>query len=316
MDGVVGYIVSVVVIPALVAAAVASIALVTPLRRRAWAVECFPAMAVALAFLVSFTNELGWTAVARQVITIEGDDAPFERWHRLGLAALMLMVGAVCVVAARMRMPRGGAPIVTMVALGIAGALAAQFVQFPQPTLLKQLGLAALVLAAGVALPLAGGAIYWIAWGAFGIVAVLAGLGGFASLAVMCGAVSVASLLIAILAAIGGKFAKDAKPMEAAGAPLVVCAVMLALVARCGDAYDQSQTPDWLWWLVPLVPGFALIFTKQALRAPSIAAATFWRTLGAALVGVAILGAALAIDVSKASGSDDADDPYADMYGG
>lgn len=316
MDGVVGYIMSVVVIPALVAAAVASIALVTPLRRRAWAVECFPAMAVALAFLVSFTNELGWTAVARQVITIEGDDAPFERWHRLGLAALMLMVGAVCVVAARMRMPRGGAPIVTMVALGIAGALAAQFVQFPQPTLLKQLGLAALVLAAGVALPLAGGAIYWIAWGAFGIVAALAGLGGFASLAVMCGAVSVASLLIAILAAIGGKFAKDAKPMEAAGAPLVVCAVMLALAARCGDAYDQSQTPDWLWWLVPLVPGFALIFTKQALRAPSIAAATFWRTLGAALVGVAILGAALAIDVSKASGSDDADDPYADMYGG
>jgi hypothetical protein len=316
MDGVVGYIMSVVVIPALVAAAVASIALVTPLRRRAWAVECFPAMAVALAFLVSFTNELGWTAVARQVITIEGDDAPFERWHRLGLAALMLTVGAVCIVAARMRMPRGGAPIVTMVALGIAGALAAQFVQFPQPTLLKQLGLAALVLAAGVALPLAGGAIYWIAWGAFGIVAALAGLGGFASLAVMCGAVSVASLLIAILAAIGGKFAKDAKPMEAAGAPLVVCAVMLALAARCGDAYDQSQTPDWLWWLVPLVPGFALIFTKQALRAPSIAAATFWRTLGAALVGVAILGAALAIDASKASGSDDADDPYADMYGG
>ena len=316
MDGVVGYIMSVVVIPALVAAAVASIALVTPLRRRAWAVECFPAMAVALAFLVSFTNELGWTAVARQVITIEGDDAPFERWHRLGLAALMLMIGAVCIVAASLRMPRGGAPIVTMVALGIAGALAAQFVQFPQPTLLKQLGLAALVLAAGVALPLAGGAIYWIAWGAFGIVAVLAGLGGFASLAVMCGAVSVASLLIAILAAIGGKFAKDAKPIEAAGAPLVVCAVMLALAARCGDAYDQSQTPDWLWWLVPLVPGFALIFTKQALRAPSIAAATFWRTLGAALVGVAILVAALAIDASKASGSDDADDPYADMYGG
>lgn len=317
MDGVVGYIVSVVVIPALVAAAVASIALVTPLRRRAWAVECFPAMAVALAFLVSFTNELGWTAVARQVITIEGDDAPFERWHRLGLAALMLMVGAVCIVAARMRMPRGGAPIVTMVALGIAGALAAQFVQFPQPTLLKQLGLAALVLAAGVALPLAGGAIYWIAWGAFGIVAALAGLGGFASLAVMCGAVSVASLLIAILAAIGGKFAKDAEPMEAAGAPLVVCAVMIALAARCGDAYDQSQTPDWLWWLVPLVPGFALIFTKQALRAPSIAAASFWRTLGAALAGVAILGAAIALDSSQNAGGDgEEEDPYADMYGG
>ena len=316
MDGFVGYIVSVVVIPALVAAAVASIALVTPLRRRAWAVECFPAMAVALAFLVSFTNELGWTAVARQVITIEGDDALFERWHRLGLAALILMVVVIVVTAARMRVPRGGAPIVTYVAVGFAGAFAAQFVQFPQPTLLKQLGLAALVLAAGVALPLAGGAIYWIAWGAFGIVAAFARLGGFASLAVMCGAVSVASLLIAILAAIGGKFAKDAKPLEAAGAPLVVCAVMLALAARCGDAYDQSQTPDFLWWLVPLVPGFALIFTKQALLAPSIAAATFWRTLGAALVGVAVLGAALAIDASKAKSSDDADDPYADMYGG
>ncbi|MEY2794905.1 MAG: hypothetical protein RIR10_621 [Planctomycetota bacterium] len=315
MDGVVGYIVSVVVIPALVAAAVAAVALVTPLRRRAWAVECFPAMAVALAFLVSFTNELGWTAIARQVMTVEGDDAPFERWHRLGLAALVLMVVAIVVTAARARMPRGGAPFVTMATLGIAGALAAQFVQFPQPNLMKQLGLAALILASSVALQLAGGAVYWIAWGAFGIVAALAGLGGFASLAVMSGAVSVASLLIAILAAIGGKFAKDAKPIEAVGALLVVCAVMLALASRCGDAYDHSQTPDFLWWLVPLVPGFALIFTKQALRASSIAAATFWRTLGAALVGIAVLGAALAIDASKAKSSDDADDPYADMYG-
>ncbi|MFM1868118.1 MAG: hypothetical protein RL591_1526 [Planctomycetota bacterium] len=316
MDGVVGYILSVVVIPAFVAALVASIGLITPLRRRAWAVECFPAMALALAFLMSFTNELGWTAVARQVITIEGDDAPFERWHRLGLAALVLMAVAMVVTAARARVPRGGAPIVTYIAVGFAGALAAQFVQFPQPNLMKQLGLAALILASSVALPLAGGAVYWIAWGAFGIVAALAELGGFASLAVMSGAVSVASLLIAILAAIGGKFAKDAKPIEAVGAPLVVCAVMLALAARCGDAYDRSQTPDFLWWLVPLVPGFALIFTKQALRAPSIALATFWRTLGAALVGVAILGAALAIDASKAKSSDDADDPYADMYGG
>jgi len=316
MDGVVGYLVSVVVIPALVAAVVASIALVTPLRRRAWAVECFPAMAVALAFLVSFTNELGWTAVARQVVTIEGDDAPFERWHRLGLAALVLVVLSMVVAAARSAAPKGDARIVSIASLAVASGLAGVFVPFPQPTLLKQLGLAALVLAAGVALPLAGGAIYWIAWGAFGIVAALAGLGGFASLAVMCGAVSVASLLVAILAALGGKFAKDAKPIEATGAPLVVCAVMIALAARCGDAYDQSQTPDWLWWLVPLVPGFALIFTKQALRAPSIAAATFWRTLGAALAGVAILGAALTIDASRGTGKSDADDPYADMYGG
>jgi hypothetical protein len=52
------------------------------------------------------------------------------------------------------------------------------------------------------------------------------------------------------------------------------------------------------------------------LRAPSIAAATFWRTLGAALAGVAILGAALMIDASRGTGKSDADDPYADMYGG
>ncbi|MFM7259292.1 MAG: hypothetical protein ACKO3W_01685, partial [bacterium] len=133
---------------------------------------------------------------------------------------------------------------------------------------------------------------------------------------VMAGAVSVASILLAIIAAIGGKSIKDAKPVESAGGPLVVAATMLALVARGGDVYDQSKTPDWIWWIVPLVPGFALLFMRQSLRASSISAATFWRTLGAALVGVAVLGAAIAMDASKASGSDDEDDPYADMYGG
>ena len=190
------------------------------------------------------------------------------------------------------------------------------FVQFPQPSIASQIGIAGLVLAAGSAVALAGGALLWISWGAFGILAALAGIGGFASLAVMAGAVSVASILLAILAAIGGKSIKDAKPVESAGAPLVVAATMLALVARGGDAYDQSKTPDWIWWLVPLVPGFALLFMRQSLRAPSIAAATFWRTFGAALVGIAILGAAVAMDASRGTGDEDEEDPYADMYGG
>lgn len=316
MDGVVGYIVAVVVLPALLAGAIALVALATPLRRRAWAVEVAPAMALACAFLVSFTNELGWTAIGRQVMRIEGDDAPFERWHRLGFAALVLVVCSVLVTVARMAVPRGGGRLVVAASLGLAGGLAGQFVQFPQANLLSQFGITALILAAGGAVTLAGSALYWISWGAFGILAAMAGLGGFASLAVMCGAVSVASLLIAIIGAIGGKCLCEAKPIEGTGAPVLVVAVMLALAARCGDAYDQSKTPDWLWWCVPLIPGFALIFMRQSLRAPSIAAATFWRTLGAALAGVAILGSALMIDRSRATGESDADDPYADMYGG
>jgi hypothetical protein len=316
MDGVVGYIVSVVVIPAVVAAAVASIGLATPLRRRAWAVEVFPAAGLALAFLVSFTNELGWTALVRRFVTVAGDDAPFERWHWLGIVAAFLMLAAPLLAFARARVPRGGAPFATQAALGLSAGLLAGFVQFPQSNVLSQLGLAGLVLASGSAVALAGGAFHWIAWGSFGVIAALAGIGGFASLAVMCGAMSVAALAFAILGALGGRLVKDAAPVESAGAPMLAAAVMLALAARCGDFYDQSRTPDFLWWMTALVPGFALFFIRPSLRAPSIGAATFWRTLGAALAGVAILGAALAIDASKPGDGGEQEDPYADMYGG
>jgi hypothetical protein len=316
MDGVIGYIVSVVVIPAALAAFVGGLALATPLRRRAWVVDAGIAIALPIAFVASFVSELGSVALLRKFMVVEGDDAPFERWHWLGIACAALIALGFATTFARSQVARGGERFVDLASLLVAAVAAGIFVQFPQPSIASQIGIAGLVLAAGSAVALAGGALLWISWGAFGILAALAGIGGFASLAVMAGAVSVASFVLAILAAIGGKSIKDAKPVESAGAPLVVVASMLALVARCGDAYDQSKTPDWIWWLVPLVPGFALLFMRQSLRAPSIAAATFWRTLGAALVGVAVLGAAIAMDASKASGSDDEDDPYADMYGG
>lgn len=317
MDGIAGYILSVVVIPALVGALAGGVALVTPLRRRAWAVELAVACALPIAFLASFTNELGWSAVLRQVVALEGDDAPFERWHRLGLAAALLPFASIAVVTARARLGKGGAWVADAVAVVAVAALCAAFVEFPRATLASQLGLAGLVIAACFAGRLAGSACLWIAWGAYGIVAALAGLGGFASLAVMCGAVSVAALALGLLAALGGRFVRDAAPVESLGAPLVAGAALLALCVRCGDAYDQSKTPDWLWWIVPLVPGFALIFAKQAARAPSVAATTFWRTLGAAIAGAAVLAAAIALDASQQSGeAAGEDDPYADMYGG
>ena len=316
MDGVIGYIVSVVVIPAAVAALVGGLALATPLRRRAWAVGAGIAIALPIAFVASFVSELGTVALARKFVVVEGDDAPFERWHWLGISCVALIALGLSATVVRTLVTRGGERIVDLAFLVLAAIAAGVFVQFPQPSIASQIGIAGLVLAAGSAVALAGGALLWISWGAFGILAALAGIGGFASLAVMAGAVSVASILLAILAAIGGKSIKDAKPVESAGAPLVVAAPMLALVARGGDAYDQSKTPDWIWWLVPLVPGFALLFMRQSLRAPSIAAATFWRTFGAALVGIAILGAAVAMDASRGTGDEDEEDPYADMYGG
>lgn len=316
MDGVIGYIVSVVVIPAALAAFVGGLALATPLRRRAWAVGAGIAIALPIAFVASFVSELGTVALARKFVVVEGDDAPFERWHWLGISCVALIALGLLATVVRTLVTRGGERIVDLVFLVLVAIVAGVFVQFPQPSIASQIGLAGLVLAAGSAVALAGGALLWISWGAFGILAALAGIGGFASLAVMAGAVSVASFVLAILAAIGGKSIKDAKPIESAGAPLVVAATMLALVARGGDAYDQSKTPDWIWWLVPLVPGFALLFMRQSLRSPSIAAATFWRTFGAALVGVAVLGAAVAMDASGGTAEGDEEDPYADMYGG
>ena len=313
MNEILEYVLRVVVVPALIGAGVAMPFVLKPFRRRAMLLEAAAACAVCVAFLASFVSELDRNAVLRQVMAIEGDSAPFERWHRVGLAALVLAVAAWVVAFARARLGLGRA--VTIVAAVAATALAGTLVEFPAATARVQIAQAALVLGSIVAFGVAGSAALWAAWSVFGAMAVLAALGGFASLAVMCGAASLGAFLTACCAALGGRLDRSAAPFHAVGAVVIAFGALAGLVARCGIAYDTNGIPAWAWVLAALSPAGGAIFSRRATAALRPGAKTFWRFLGIALVAIAVLAAAALVQSrGRAADAGDGSDDM-DMYG-
>jgi hypothetical protein len=316
MNELVQYALEVVAIPAAIGTAVAAPALVGPLRRRPAVVEGCLASGVALAFVASFAADPGWRAIARQVVAVDGDDGVFERWHRLGLVAAVLVLLAVVLSALRARRGTGRGVWLVFESMLLAAVLAGVFVEFPQPSLAGQIGQGFLVFLVTVSWVFATSATPWIAWIVFGTLAVLCQVSGFAYLAAMCGAVSLASFGIAVLAAIGGRRA-DAPPIFAAGALLVVPGVLSALIARAGWVYDQAGIPAWTWIAAAMLPLGSLIFNWRALRAERRAARTFWTSLGVALLAVALLAwTAYAQGTKSDGGAGGGDDDLSDMYGG
>lgn len=308
------YVIAVVVLPALIGAAVSVPFVLKPFRRRAAMLEAGAAAAVCLAFLLSFARELDWNAVLRQVVAIEGDSAPFERWHRVGLAAAVLVVAAGVIAVLRARLGLGR--VVTIAcALGAAVA-AAVFVEFPQGSTRVQVAQGVLVLATILGYGFAGGAVLWSAWVVFGALAVLSGLGGFASLAVMCGAASMCAFIVATLSALGGRLDRSAAPLVPGGAVVVCLGALTALVARCGMAYATTGVPAWTWILVALVPAGGALFASRSSKAIRPGAKTFWHFAGIALAAVAVLGAALLVDsLLKPKKDDGGAGDELDMYG-
>lgn len=326
------YVLGVVVIPAAVSAAIALPFLLRPLRRHATLVEAGLGAAMALAFLLSFVSELDWRAVARQVATIEGDDAPFERWHRLGLVAAALVPAAILVGLRRWRRPVPLGMMLTIEAAIVAAVAAAVFVQFPGSTTLVQIGQGVLVFASILAWTLAGPAVLWSAWTVFGTLAALAGLGGFASLAVMCGAMSVCAFVVACMAAVvpGAVTSSDAAPgsaptdavptavpdaIGARGALIVVLGTMSALIARCGMAYDTLGVSPAVWTAAVLLPLAGIAFSRRFRATPRPAMRTFWCWIGTALLALALLGT-VALSQGGAKSDEGGGDDMMDMYGG
>lgn len=327
------YVLGVVVIPAAVSAAIALPFLFRPLRRHATLVEAGLGAAMALAFLLSFVSELDWRAVARQVATIEGDDAPFERWHRLGLVAAALVPAAILVGLRRWRRPVPLGMMLTIEAAIVAAVATAVFVQFPGSTTLVQIGQGALVFASILAWTLAGPAVLWSAWTVFGTLAALAGLGGFASLAVMCGAMSVCAFAIACVAAVApgaARASSDAASTPAStgavptpapdaigarGALIVVLGTMAALIARCGMAYDTLGVSPAVWTAAVLLPLAGIAFSRRVRATPRPAMRTFWCWIGTALLALALLGT-VALSQGGSKSDDTGGDDMMDMYGG
>ncbi|MFM7258972.1 MAG: hypothetical protein ACKO3W_00060 [bacterium] len=316
MNPIVQYVLEVVVLPAVLAVAAFSPFLFPPLRRRAWRVEAAVGTVFALTFFLSFITELDHRAVLRQVIAIEGDDAPIERWHRLGLVALLLIPAAWMLGFARRRSSTSRGMMSTLGYALVVSILCGIFVTFPGSSPLIQIGQGALILASIFAWLLTNQAVLWNAWVVFGVLAALAGLGGFASLAVMCGALSVAGFGTAFLAGIGARSALQIDPVRPAGAMAIVLGTLTALVARCGMAYDTTGVPPAAWIAAALLPLASVAFSGRFRRAERNRGKTFWAWLGVAIVAITLLGLVGWQQSAKEGAGDAGGDDYSDMYGG
>ena len=316
MNPIVQYVLEVVVLPAVIATVAFSPFFFPPLRRRAWRVEAAVGTVFALTFLLSFITELDHRAVLRQVIAIEGDDAPFERWHRLGLVALLLIPAAWTLGFARRRSSTSRGMMSTLGYALVIAILCAMFVIFPGSSPLVQIGQGVLIMASIFAWLLTNQAVLWSAWVVFGVLAGLAGLGGFASLAVMCGALSVAGFGSAFLAGVGARSALQIDPVRSAGALAIVLGTLTALIARCGMAYDTTGVSPAAWLAAALLPLASVAFSGRFRRAERNSGRTFWAWLGVAIVAIALLGLVGWQQSTKEAASDGGGDDYSDMYGG
>ena len=128
------YLASVILLPAVAAALIASPAMFGGLRRRAAVVDACIAVGLAAAFLIAFIHEVEPNALLRQLpVELPGDDAPFERWHRVALVALLLaLVSPILALAAAWR-PTARSAEAAWMAL-VAGVLVAMPVEFPGAT--------------------------------------------------------------------------------------------------------------------------------------------------------------------------------------
>ena len=258
-------------LPALIAALIALPFAVKPLRSRHRWVEAGIALALMTAFAVSFARELGANALLRQIVTIPDDDAPFERWHRVGMTAVVL--GLAALVIPRLQGNSTRARLAGGVGFAVlSGLLVSFFVRFPGLNVGWQLVQFLFVLFGILSFTLMGrGAILWAAWISFGLLGFLVAESGFAQLAVMCGAVSAASFMIGVILWIAGFFrsrgerervreeAADLKSPEelpTTGAIAIALGTMVGVVALCGKAYDSARVWDHQWTLAVFLPAF------------------------------------------------------------
>ena len=262
------YLLSVVLLPILVGSALAGAALLGPLRHRAAIVESCVASGLAIAFLISFVHEVNPSALLRQLpVELKDDDAPFERWHQLGLVALLLTVVSPALALLTAGVPRHRRALVIAATLLCACGVAA-FVAFPGASNGGRALFAATCALSSGAIAMCGlrTALGALAVSCFSM-AVCAVLTGFPSLAVMCVAVAGTAGSIALVAC----WRRSPRMHSVAGAISVVSGTLVGTVAACGEAYASGNLPNWPWNAlavgVPVVG--ALLYRTTTSSTPS-----------------------------------------------
>jgi hypothetical protein len=322
MTDVLEYIFGVVIFPALVASLIALVVAlfavpVWPFRSRASETEGLVGFALMLACVMSFAQDLGWNAIIRQFMTIQGDDTPIEKWHRLGAMAAIIALGAPLLAFVRERAPkRWGRELSIGVSLKTAFLLAT-LVSFPGSSLGWAIAQGCLAVAATAAFSLGARDVsMWSAWITFAVLSAMAMLGGFASLAVLCGAVSAGAFGIATVYGILPRLKSGVEPLPVGGAIGLALGLLATAVAHCGRAYDTTGTPPWMWMVAPILPAGALLLGHWAAKAKTPARAKLWRVAGVAFfAGVLLVVLALSQGGKESSGGP-SDDELKQMYGG
>lgn len=252
MTAIAAYLLTVVVVPALVPTGAA----VAIGRARIGRTPGFAAaIALSTCVLWSFVAELDLHALLRQLpVELEGDDAPIERWHRIGLVALVS--ACIAPVAAPLNALARWSPI-RRAALGsaAAGGLLAAFVAFPGDTPMDRLVTAVTCAVSAVSLvalqahaAMATGAV--AAWSVAGLAAATS----FPSLAVIAGSLGLASAALAVDAMRPARGATARAGITADPVVAVVLATALATLASCGHAYSDGSVPGWGWRTAAVLP--------------------------------------------------------------
>lgn len=261
MGPVIAYLLTVIALPALGAAAIAAALLRTPWGRSQRFASSAAGAAVAVAVLWAFLAELDPYALLRQFpIALPDDEAPFERWHRVGLAALALVALAPAFAWATAsdvaRTPRLAWAREAAVALLAVAVIAGFSRGFPgagwMDTLIGALpsaGLGWLLSRRSATMGLGTTA----AWAAS--IAALAGATGFPSLAAISAAMSLACALLAWVL----------RPARTkARTPGFAVAAMAGVLLACGRAYADESVPAWTWWATLALPAGACLAAVAA----------------------------------------------------
>ena len=256
MEGLASYLLTVVLLPALLAPATAWIVAMSPWRRRPDALGTALAAAVGATLCMAFVREVDLATAARAVLGGADPSQPVVRWHSLGAAGAAIALGAP--VAGWVQRAAGPRRLAVTAAAVAATVAVAASLRFPGTDMATRITVGAGMLASiailrGLTMPLAlasgavallvlGGASVAGSFPSLGAIAVATGLG--------CAGTACTMLLPAM---------REARAADAGTALAIALAAAVAVVAWCGGAYADGAMP---WWC----------FTAVAVAAPAAAA--------------------------------------------
>lgn len=273
MGAIAAYLLSVIVLPAAVSATVALALVRARFAVRAGFAQSALGAAVAVAALWSFLAEVEPAALLRQFpVEIPGDDAPFERWHRIGMAALVLAASAPIAAVSTVRSTGGVAFLRLCAVAAAAGALAGWLVPFPGHGAAERTTTAVACTLGAIALGACSArASLMVTAVSAGCTSVLAALSGFPSLAAICGCVAAASGALGA-ATFLRRFGRIGGWAPLTGdSPGIVAGTLLGILAACGRAYSDDQVSAAAWHAAMAMPLLGLPAALAARRAVAAA---------------------------------------------